>query len=269
MDANNINMESGFLKKLHLTVSLFVLIVFTTLLCSCTSKTPLASTTVSVDPSANNNTSTDISSTTVSAESNPTSSNQTIQAVSSTSTHNSTATISNSTNNYLSLFGPTKNITSAQLLQLTSGLSYQAIINKFGPTTNASFVNGYCQYFIKDADKLLALHYSNLDDICKYSGEELLANAFDLKSSFNTNSNYEIHCYFADVNSNLIIYSRQGNIQCGKFSVLKNCSITYLNGNAASLSDIKVGDGLTITTTDTTRESYPPGIDVTKIIIEK
>ncbi len=153
-------------------------------------------------------------------------------------------------------------ISSKELKDIPKNTSYGEIINILG--VGADFYNGYLSLYELDNEKILALNFKSIEEICPFSGEELILQAVKPKTKeslfLDEDDEEMMHIYGIIVfhDPYAAVYSPITK-QYYEVNLSKCENIKFSNGTVAAAKDINFYDELIITCSDIT-ESMPPQI---------
>lgn len=167
---------------------------------------------------------------------------------------------------------PTIPLTSGQLRALPSGLTYGEIVHRLGRTKDIGKEEHVYQYTV-DGDKVLLLRFRMEEDICPYSGEDLLTTLEDAGQPSQSGDTfravlqerYESERDGKIYRSMLVLCPNWERFDCIHLSVSDRTVIEFADGRPASFEDVE--GSLTVTIDPLVAETYPPQGEALKIVI--
>jgi len=123
------------------------------------------------------------------------------------------------------------------------------------------------QYLV-DGNKLLVLTFSDENDICPYSGEEMLSSLKKVETGNNSEFTFDAVVLEVSERSIFVDCPAYDKFDSANVGISDTAEIVFADGGKASLADIAKGAGVVITYDGAIRESYPVQITATKIVIK-
>lgn len=159
----------------------------------------------------------------------------------------------------------TGRVTSDQVRSIKSGMKYSEIVEILGSTKDIGKGVHVLQYVVDD-NKVLLLTFSDKDDICEKSGEELLASLKEANNDGDSDNSF--NCTFVNGSNNAIFVNcpTYKHFDSAYVMITKDTEIVFADGSKATIDDIE-GE-LIVTTDGSIRESYPPQVTAVKIVIK-
>lgn len=162
------------------------------------------------------------------------------------------------------MLSDTKTVGESELEQISAGMTYGDILNTLGAT--AAFGHfGYRQYLTSD-ERLIQLWFSDMDEVCPYSGAELFGNALPLKDENDRE-------YAIVVNGGLVTYfirdyfTREKSLTSMRLIITDDTKIVSEGGFPANEDALKPGAAVRFETDGLELYSYPPQTFCTKITV--
>lgn len=158
----------------------------------------------------------------------------------------------------------TKTVGERELEQISAGMTYGDILNTLGATAAFGY-SGYRQYLTSD-ERLIQLRFSDVNDVCPYSGAELFGNALPLSDE----NGYE---YALVVSGGLVTYfmrdylTQEKSLTCMRLIITDDTKIRFADGSPADEEDLKTGAAVRYETDGVELYSYPPQTFCRKIIV--
>lgn len=162
----------------------------------------------------------------------------------------------------------TNRVTLAQVQELEAGLSYREIIDRLGVTKDMGKDSYILQYLV-DGKMLLTLTFSNEDEICPMSGEELLGTLRKVATENNSELTFDAVVIQTSENSIFVDCPAYDTFDSASVSITKDTEIVFANGQKATIGDISKGASVIVTYSGEIRLSYPVQITAAKIVISE
>lgn len=166
----------------------------------------------------------------------------------------------------------TRKISSSEIKKIKSNTSYSEIIKQLGETQD--FGNSCFRQYIVDDKNLFVLSFSNIQDICPYSGKELLSTIkpfkyqydnFPKSKSDDLLSAYGIIVDF-DKYTDTKFISIPDEFYNGMYLDLQDAVISFENGDSASIDDLNNMQDIIIYY-DYIQETFPSVVHCLEVII--
>jgi hypothetical protein len=165
---------------------------------------------------------------------------------------------------YNGLVGTGK-ITSAQILAIKVGMTFDEIVKSLGPTKDVGSGLHVLQYAV-DGDKIFYLSFADENDKCILSGAEYIKTLVDAKQDNEDPNTFNATLTQRMENMILVSCPTFKNFDVISLTITKDTEIVFADGTKAGIDDVK-GE-MTITITGEIRESYPPQGTAKKIVIK-
>jgi hypothetical protein len=165
---------------------------------------------------------------------------------------------------YNGLVGTGK-ITSAQILAIKVGMTFDEIVKSLGPTKDVGSGLHVLQYAV-DGDKIFYLSFADENDKCILSGAEYIKTLVDAKQDNEDPNTFNATLTQRMENMILVSCPTFKNFDVISLAITKDTEIVFADGTKAGIDDVK-GE-MTITITGEIRESYPPQGTAKKIVIK-
>lgn len=166
----------------------------------------------------------------------------------------------------------TQKISSSEIKKIKSNTPYFEIIKQLGETQN--FGNSCFRQYIVDDKNLFVLSFSDIKDICPYSGEELLSTIRPFKYQYNNfpkSENDDLLSVYGiivdfDKYTDMKFISIPDKFYNGMYLNLQDAVISFENGDSASIDDLNNMQDV-IVYCDYIQETFPSVAHCLEVII--